>query len=342
VRPARAWWLAALPAVAALLLMPAAAPAVSLLPRSVVAVTAAKPTAKAAALRRRVTIGIGDQKADMFRDPRFTALGVKHARLAVSWDSMKRFWETEQIDQWLGLAKAAKVEPLISIGHSRANRRTLPTPAQLTREFKRFRDRYPWVKTFAVWNEANHCGEPTCHRPKLVAAYYRALRRACPKCTILAPELLDMPNMVDWARSFRMHLGWTPRLWGLHNYIEANRFQMTRLRALVRALPGAEFWLTETGGLVRRDNASTTDIPEGARHAAEVTRYLFDRVLPLNPRVRAVFLYHWNAGPEDATWDSGLITPAGRERSSLIVLRRVLQFGLRPSSRFRSLPPPAG
>ncbi len=184
---ARAWWLAALPAVAALLLMPPAAPAVSLLPRSVVAVTAAKPTAKAAALRRRVTIGIGDQKADMFRDPRFTALGVKHARLAVSWDAMKRFWETEQIDQWLGLAKAAEVEPLISIGHSRTNRRSLPTPVQLRGSFAAFASATRGSTTFATWNEANHCGEPTCHRPKLVAAYYRALRRECPNCTILAP-----------------------------------------------------------------------------------------------------------------------------------------------------------
>ena len=106
-----------------------------------------------------------------------------------------------------------------------------------------------------------------------------------------------MPNAVAWVRDFRRHLGYNPRRWGLHNYLEANRFKTTRLRALMRAMPRSDVWLTETGGLVRRNNGSTTDIPEGARHAGEVTRFLFDRVLPSNPQIKAVYLYHWNAGP---------------------------------------------
>ncbi len=172
-----------------------------------------------------------------------------------------------------------------------------------------------------------------CHRAPLVAAYYRALRRECPKCTILGPEILDMPNAVAYIKAFRRKLGFSPKRWGLHNYLEANRFKMTRLRQIIKAMAGADVWLTETGGLVRRDNASTTAIPEGASHAAKVTRFLFDRVLPLNPRIKAVYLYHWNAGPLDTTWDSGLITPGGRERTALHVLRRVLRFGLRPLSQ---------
>jgi hypothetical protein len=78
---------------------------------------------------------------------------------------------------------------------------------------------------------------------------------------------------------------------------------MRRLRRLQKLAPRSGLWLTETGGLVRRDNASTTDIPEGARHAADVTRYIFD---------------------------------GGRERPSLFVLVRVLRFGLLPSSSFPS------
>ena len=146
-----------------------------------------------------------------------------------------------------------------------------------------------------------------------------------------------MPNAVAWVRAFRKELGFTPKLWGLHNYIEANRFKMTRLRALLQACAGAEVWLTETGGLVRRDNGSTTDIPEGASHAGEVTRYLFDRVLPRNPQIKAVYLYHWNAGPVGTTWDSGPDHPGGRERSALLVLRRVLR---RPAAERRASAPP--
>jgi hypothetical protein len=283
-----------------------------------------------------IDVGIADQKPDMFADPRFTDLGIDRARLAIGWDALKSSWQTADLDVWLASAQAAGVEPLISFGHSRTNRRSKPTPAQYLAQFRAFRKRYPWVTTFATWNEANLCGEPTCHRPALAAGYYRALRGECPTCTILAPELLDMPNMVQWAKDFRRALGYSPKLWGVHNYVEANRFKQVRLRRFLRASPGSQIWLTETGGLVRRDNASTTDIPEGPRHAGEVTRYIFDRILPDNPQIKRVYLYHWNAGPTDVTWDSGLINPSGGERAALFVLARVLRFGLRPLAPFRS------
>jgi hypothetical protein len=105
---------------------------------------------------------------------------------------------------------------------------------------------------------------------------------------------------------------------------------------MLRAAPRSQIWLTETGGLVRRDNGSTTDIPEGSRHAGEVTRFIFDRLLPRNPRITRVYLYHWNSGSPQDTWDSALISPYGRERSALFVLARVLRFGLRPGASFRT------
>ena len=308
----------------------------ALLALAVAVVAPATATAVATPEQAGVKVGIADQKPDMFSDPRFAGLGIQRARLAIGWDALTSPWQVAELDAWLQGAQAGGVEPLISFGHSRTARRSLPTPVRLKHEFRRFRQRYPWVTTFATWNEANHCGEPTCRRPKLVAGYYRALRRECPSCTILAPEMLDMPNMRRWVRDFRRELGFSPKRWGLHNYVEANRFTMRRLRELLRAAPRSEVWLTETGGLVRRDNHSTTDIPEGPRHAGEVTRYIFDRIVPSNPRIKRVYLYHWNAGPASVTWDSGLITPAGRERTALFVLARVLRFGLRPQAALRS------
>ncbi|MFP5363754.1 MAG: hypothetical protein ACLGI5_13605 [Thermoleophilia bacterium] len=285
-----------------------------------------------------VEVGIADQKADMFFDERFGELGITHARLAIGWDSLTKARDVAEIDLWLRAARAAGAEPLISFMHSRSRtqRRKAPTPERLKYEFRRFRKQWPWVTTFATWNEANHCGEPLCHRPRLAAAYYRALRRECPSCTILAPEVLDMPNMRSWVRRFNHWLGFSPKIWGLHNYVEANRFKTRRLRQLLRVTRRSEIWLTETGGLVRRDNGSRTRIPEGPRHAGEVTRFIFDRILPRNPRITRVYLYHWNSGSRKDTWDSALITPGGRERSALFVLARVLRFGLRPGANFRS------
>jgi hypothetical protein len=284
-----------------------------------------------------VEIGIADQKPHMFVDSRFTALGIRHARLAVGWDVLTNARSAEELETWLAHAQASGVEPLISFMHSRgADRRALPSPLRMRREFRRLRALYPWVTTYATWNEANHCGEPLCHRPKTAAAYYRVLRRECPTCTILAPEVLDMPGMGRWVRQFTRHLGFTPRLWGLHNYVEANRFKTSRLRELVRVTRGAEIWLTEVGGLVRRDNNSTTVIPEGARHAGEVTRFIFDDVIPRNPQIARVYIYHWNSSSRRDTWDSALIAPGGRERSALRVLSRVLRFGPRPLGSFRA------
>ena len=335
----RARSVGALLAAVALLVPAVASPAqepVPAVPPSPPAMAPIVPAPAAPLLLGGVRVGIGDQKAEMFTDPRFVALGLRYARLAIGWDAMTSGWQIDQLDDWLAKARALNIQPLISIGHSRTDRRSLPTPERFKFEFRTFRERYPWVKTFAVWNEANHCGEPVCHRAPLVASYYRALRVECPTCTILAPEILDMPNAVAYIKAFRKQLGFMPKRWGLHNYLEANRFKMTRLRLILKAMNGADVWLTETGGLVRRNNASTTDIPEGATHAAEVTRFLFDWVLPQNRRIKAVYLYHWNAGPLDTTWDSGLITPAGRERVALFVLQRVLTSGIRPRASFRS------
>ena len=284
-----------------------------------------------------VEIGIADQKPNMFVDERFTTLGIRHARLAVGWDVLTNRRSAAELQTWLAHAQSTGVQPLISFMHSRgANRRALPSPARLRREFRRLRRLYPWVTTYATWNEANHCGEPLCHRPKTAAAYYRVLRRECPACTILAPEMLDMPGMGRWVRRFSRWLGFTPRLWGLHNYVEANRFKSSRLRELLRATRNAEIWLTETGGLVRRDNNSRTKIPEGASHAGRVTRFIFDDLVPRFAQIRRVYIYHWNSSSKKDTWDSALITPGGRKRSALFVLARVLREGSRPLGSFPS------
>jgi hypothetical protein len=275
-----------------------------------------------------LVVGIGDQKPDMFSDPAFAKLGVSRARLAVSWDAMEHPWEQQEVDAWLDDAQAAGVTPLIGFGHSRVNRRQLPTPERFKYDFRQFRARYPWVTTFATWNEANHCGEPTCHRPQLVAAYYRAMRRECPKCTILAAEMLDMPNMASWIDAFQEHLGPrdVPRYWGLHNYIDANRMRTSGTRTMIKHAKG-QIWFTETGGIVqRRNNKAKVSFPESAAHAALATRWVFDELVPLSRRITRVYLYHWNAVRGD-NWDSGLIDARGRARPALKVVRTVLRAG---------------
>ena len=109
---------------------------------------------------------------------------------------------------------------------------------------------------YASWNEANHCGEPTCHRPALVAAYWRKLRGECPTCRILAAEVLDMPNMTSWVKAFRRAAKVEPRYWGLHNYIDANRLRTTGTRRLLKTVQAARCGSPRRAGSSRARTAA--------------------------------------------------------------------------------------
>lgn len=291
-------------------------------------VAGASATAKPKHRQAPVLIGIGDQKLSMFSDARFTTtLQIRYVRYAIAWDALEVPAQRRQLDTWLARAKLANVRPLVTFGHSRrrGHHRVLPTVKHFAKLFVRFRQRYPWVTDFGTWNEANYCGEPTCHKPALVAQYWRQARLHCHTsgCHVLAAELLDFPNMVSWAKAFRRASRMEPRYWGLHNYRDANRLTTVNTRSLLRATHG-QLWLTETGGIVRRRNKSHVKLPESAAHAATATRWLFDRLVPLSRRITRVYLYEWNATSRRDTWDTALIDPKGRSRPAFSVVRRVV------------------
>jgi len=271
-------------------------------------------------------VGIADQKPQMFSDPLFGELGVRVARLVVPWDAMDGGFQREELFGWLAAARTAGVKPLLSFGHSRRQGREKlrPSPKALQRQFRRVRVNFPWVTEFVTWNEPNHCSQPLCRKPELAARYFDALTRSCPRCTILGAEVLDTPNMASWVRRFRAAAKHEPRAWGLHNYVDANRFSTKGTRELLRVTRG-QVWFTETGGIVARTARAKIPFEESASHAADATRWLFDRLVPLSPRIRRVYLYHWNpAGPRD-TWDSALVDAEGRPREAF----RVVQARLR-------------
>jgi hypothetical protein len=151
-------------------------------------------------------------------------------------------------------------------------------------------------------------------------------------CTVLAAEILDQSDAVAWIRKFNRAARMRPYAWGLHNYVEANRFRTQRLREVLRATRGATLWLTEVAGIVKRRSkfrGKRTDIPESAKHAAKVMRFLFDRVLPRHRRIRRLYVYHWNSSTRRDSWDSALVGPSGRRRPALDVLSRRLRAARR-------------
>jgi hypothetical protein len=279
------------------------------------------PTASAAP-----RIGVGEQSPTMFSDPAWQDLGIQDVRVIAGWDALHRGWERREMDSYMANAHAAGARVLLGFGRSRPAGRqdVLPTPARYRREFAAWRERYPFIQDFVVWNEANHCSQPTCKRPDLVARYYNAARAQCPTCTLVGASVLDQPGMEDWVRTFNRRANDRRFVWGLHNYIDANRFRTTGTRALLRAAPKQEIWFTETGGLVWRKN-SATRIPlnESSTHAAKAMRWLFNRLVPMSSRIKRVYLYHWmpNLGP-DPTWDSALLDRRGRPRPAYEIVRK--------------------
>jgi hypothetical protein len=290
-----------------------------------------------------VVIGIGDQKPDMFSDVRFRALQLTIARRNVSWDALTSPSQAAVLDRWLKAARAEHIQPLLGFDHSWTPGRSkiLPTPAQFRAQFLRLRHRYPWVRDFATWNEANYCGQKICHHPDLAAAYYHVLRTACPHCTVLAAELLDEPGMVAWVRQFDHYAHVDPGYWGLHNYIGVNRFQSTSTRQLLKATHG-QIWLTEVAGLVSRRNHSKVHFTQSAAHAADVTSFIFNKLVRLSRRISRVYLYEWDPATRLDSWDSALMSLNGPPRPAYYVLARFLaaQRGL-PASNVGVQPPAA-
>lgn len=298
-------------------------PALAVVVLAVLTMGATAPRAQA------LTVGVAEQRPAFVTTSAFERTRIGHVRLFVGWNAVEVGWQRTELDTWLRAVRAAGLTPLVTISKSRENPANLPTPGRYRRAIDEFRRRWPWVREFSAWNEANACGERTCRRAPLVAAYWRQLRLACPGCTVLAADLVDAPNIGTWVREFRRAASTPPTRWGLHNYLDANRFRTTYTRAALAAIgPKARLWLTETGGLVDRRNASPTPIPEGFQHAANATGYLFDTIRRESSRIQRIYFYHWIAPARPFTWDSAFLNQHLGERRAYRVLRdRLARLG---------------
>jgi hypothetical protein len=227
-------------------------------------------------------------------------------------------------------ARAADARVMLGFAHSLRSlklARTLPTPHQFEREFVRFRARYPEVRDWLAWNEANHPQALTAKRPRRAAAYFDAVAGHCGSCRVVAADVLDVRAMSQWVRAFRRHARHRPRIWGLHNYHDANGLRSDGTRALLAATRG-KIWFTETGGLVVRREFRGRIVTEvqrySLRHAARATRHVLG-LARLSPRIRRIYIYHWRAPLPVTNWDSALLDPHGRPRPAYRTLRRWLR-----------------
>jgi hypothetical protein len=291
----------------------------------------------------RVTIGMGEQWPMMFSDPYWERLGLRDARVLADWDALSYRRQTAALDAWMASARASRTRVMLSFKYSRHNggyggTRGFPTPREFRTAFRAFRKRYPEVHAWTVWNEGNHGHGFSSRHPGRVARLFDVAVRNCPRCRIIGADVLDIPNMIPWVQAFVRHARERPRLWGLHNYLDARRRTSFGTRALLAATRG-HIWFTETGAwLLRRRYEPGKPVQEyrrSGRDVARSTRHVL-RLACISRRIRRVYFYHWQAPSFVTTWDSGFINARGRPRPAYRVLRRQVRRADGPIVRCRS------
>jgi hypothetical protein len=288
-------------------------------------------------------LGIGEQQSPMFDDPRFAALGLEHVRVVTPYDVACRPGVDQQyLDTWLAGAARTGARPLVAFSFSPrpGQRWKLPSYRTFLHCFRAFRARFPQVRDFNPWNEANHSSQPTFRHPKKAAGFYNAMRRACPRCTVAAGDLLDWSHLVRWLERYRAHLRGRPRLWSIHNYLDVNRprtWRTSGTRRVLRLTRG-RLWVTETAGVVVSRRYARYD----EQRAADATRRMF-AFARRSARITRLYAYQWQAGCDPYGWDSGWFRSNGSARPAwrVVVVEVARERGL-DRAAIEALDPPLG
>jgi hypothetical protein len=278
-----------------------------------------------AAAGARAIVGLGDQHASTFAEPKLRSLHLKTARLALEWDWYADPAAVAATDQWMAGVRAAGLRPLISFNRDwkPSGHHYLPSPAAVVQSFGLLRLRYPDVRDFGVWNEANHKTQPLQHNPKMAARYYNAMKAACRGCNIVAADVLDDPSMPRWIATFRRYAH-DPRLWGLHDYRDANRRTGSTKRFL-HTVKGT-VWLTETGGIraaVHGKRGRAAAMKASLHNQASAVRRVF-AIARESSRIKRIYFYQWRHDPT-SPWDSAFLNADGSLRPAFYALRSGLR-----------------
>jgi hypothetical protein len=290
--------------------------------------------ALAAPAHANFVVGIGEQNASIFGDTNFQKTKVKRIRYLVPYDWYKTKRQTAEVDGFMAAATAARSDVLVHFtartgcyrngSYSRSAKCRLPSVAAYRTAFKRFRTRFPAVRTYGVWNEGNHVSQPTAHNPKRAAQFFLAARSLCRSCTLVAADVLDQRSMAGWIQTFLRNAKGKARIFGLHNYVDVNRKRTSGTRELLRLVPG-QVWMTETGGIL-------TFLPgfrKNQTRQASATHYMFTladkfdtRKPGLRSKITRLYNYKWYGESKGARFDAGLVEKNGKARKALAQFKR--------------------
>jgi hypothetical protein len=180
------------------------------------------------------------------------------------------------------------------------------------------------VRLFSTWNEANFAdAQPTGRDPARTARFYRTARDECAKqCTVLTADFRadGTPESARWLREFKRGIGPGPHIWGLVSYPDVNRLTDARTRAFLDETEG-DVWVVEVGAIHFFGRGLRPSIPRQTK----AMRYLVNEYPRVSPRLRRMYVYHWQASPTDRLFDSGLLAADGVPRPAYTVFTSAIR-----------------
>ena len=275
--------------------------------------------ATAPAAQSKARIGLSEQSPAVFDQKNWSSLKLKRVRYVLPWDYAKNASNHAEVSAFMNAARAKKQEVLVTFSATRGcfvnnkykkSRKACKAPSKkaYTTAVKNFRKEFPYTKVFTPWNEVNHVSQPTYKKPKLAATYYKAMKAACKKCTVIAADVLDSSDVKSYLRKFQKATKSKGRIWGLHNYKDVNRKQSKGVKNVLSVVKG-QVWLTETGGIVNFKPSFKYNL----KRAATATKYMF-KLARQYKRVQRLYVYRYFGEPRSARFDAGLVNPNGSPR----------------------------
>ena len=289
----------------------------------------ASPRARAAS---SLLVGVGDEHAKLFKNPLWQQLHTKIVRYIAPYDAAVRGDELGKAREWIHAAETQHQQVLVAFYHSEHTPTVLPSVATYQRDVKKFVALFPRVHQYQSYDEANRGNVPgafSSPSATLAAQYYQALLRSCTiRCTVIGLDVLDANNIgptLEYISEFKREIGRLrtimPKIWGLHDYSDVNRYESWRTREIDRAL-GGQVWLTETGGIVQFGSFTNRN-GSGLTRAASVVKYVF-ALAHSQPQITRLYLYDWTGGNASTRFDAGLMSAREQPRPGYVVLCRAL------------------
>jgi hypothetical protein len=280
-----------------------------------------------------VRVGVGDQNIQMFDQPLFQDAEIKRVRYFVPWDITRHKSQLRAAEAYVRRAREDGIDVTVHISTNdlRIKRGHLPSKRGYKRLVRRIiKDLRPLgVREWGVWNEANHPSQPTWNHPKRAAQYYKVMRKICRGCKIVALDVLDQRNVEAYISAFYhalpKRLRRKARIVGIHNYGDVNRHRSRGTRQIMRRVRkyvhSPNFWLTETGGIVKLGRTFHCS----QRRAAHRLDYLFDLLKKYHRQIDRAYVYNWFGVDCDTRMDTGIVNADGTARPSYRTLRHNLR-----------------